>query len=617
MSANTKLLPHIQVLRGFSVILVFLYHLKINFFSKGYIGVDIFFVISGFVITNMLIKEFEITKKINFLSFYIKRFKRIFPLLIFVTTTTFVLYKFFGPPDLSLRKDFIYSLLGVSNILFMFKEIDYFDNVFDNPYAHTWSLGVEEQFYLIFPIFLFFILKYLNFKNIAKFFYLLIFISLFTIFFFNINISTIFYLPFLRFWEFFFGCFIPFIKLKKNNLLSLIFLIIALVIIFLPIHINQNGTIYIIHNILVVLCVSNFLIYYQQNKIYELIFNNKFLVILGNQSYSIYLWHLPIIYFVSIYFNNKTFLILTLILTFSFSFLTYHFVENYFRYRKWDKKFIFKPLGILVSLVIIFIFSNKLFSTSEIRSFVKKNNYLEKNFNWIDRTTFKKMKINDFPVYPNCQKNIREQLYKNEINLKCLKENKSKDLFYLVGNSYIAQHVPMFNQEKKFDFYYEHYDDNLNSNFNKLSVFSKKYNKVYLVKSINNNNEFKKFIETVKNNYNQKINFLAIGPIPNFRNKYLNPLTCLIQKLECEINKIEDLNERNLQNIKDQMILLMQTNTNLYFFDSYDALCPLLKCSVYNNNEDLLMLRDDKHLSYEGSLSISKKFKKFVMEELE
>ena len=61
----------------------------------------------------------------------------------------------------------------------------------------------------------------------------------------------------------------------------------------------------------------------------------------------------------------------------------------------------------------------------------------------------------------------------------------------------------------------------------------------------------------------------------------------------------------------------MQTNTNLYFFDSYDALCPLLKCSVYNNNEDLLMLRDDKHLSYEGSLSISKKFKKFVMEELE
>ena len=135
MSANTKLLPHIQVLRAFSVILVFLYHLKIDFFSKGYIGVDIFFVISGFVITSILLKEFQISNKINFLNFYVKRFKRIFPLLIFITSTIFIFYKFFGPPDLSIQKDFIYSLLGVSNIFFMVKRIDYFDNVFDNPYA--------------------------------------------------------------------------------------------------------------------------------------------------------------------------------------------------------------------------------------------------------------------------------------------------------------------------------------------------------------------------------------------------------------------------------------------------------------------------------------------------
>ena len=66
MSANTKLLPHIQVLRAFSVILVFFYHLKIDFFLKGYIGVDIFFVISGFVITTMLLKEFKISNKLIF-----------------------------------------------------------------------------------------------------------------------------------------------------------------------------------------------------------------------------------------------------------------------------------------------------------------------------------------------------------------------------------------------------------------------------------------------------------------------------------------------------------------------------------------------------------------------
>ena len=616
MSANTKLLPHIQVLRAFSVILVFLYHLKIDFFSKGYIGVDIFFVISGFVITSILLKEFQISNKINFLNFYVKRFKRIFPLLIFITSTIFIFYKFFGPPDLSIQKDFIYSLLGVSNIFFMVKRIDYFDNVFDNPYAHTWSLGVEEQFYLIFPVFLYLILKLFKFENISKFFYSLIFVSIVIIFFANINLSTIFYLPFLRFWEFFFGCCIPFIKLKKNNFLSLIFLIIAFIIIFFPININENETIYLLHNILVVLFISNFLIYYEQNQNTNFIFRNKFLVNLGNQSYSIYLWHLPVIYFVNMYYFNLNFLILTIILTFSLSFLSYHFVENYFRYQKWNFKFIFKYFIIFASFILIVIVPNKLFSINEIRSFFKNNNYLEKNFNWIDRTTFKKMKINNLPVYPNCQKHIREKFYKNKINLRCLKNIGGRDLFYLVGNSYVAQHVPMFNQEKDFDLYYEHNVDNLNNDIIKLNILSKKYRKVYLVKSINNDEELKQFLEIIKNNYNKKINFLVIGPIPNFRNKYLNPLTCLIQKLECKINKTMDYNGRNLKNIIDQMTVLAQTKRNIYFFDSYNALCPLIYCKVYDSKKDLLMLRDNKHLSYEASLSISRKFRNFIKEEL-
>ena len=87
-----------------------------------------------------------------------------------------------------------------------------------------------------------------------------------------------------------------------------------------------------------------------------------------------------------------------------------------------------------------------------------------------------------------------------------------------------------------------------------------------MVKSINNDEELKQFLEIIKNNYNKKINFLVIGPIPNFRNKYLNPLTCLIQKLECKINKTMDYNGRNLKNIIDQMTVLAQTKRNIYFF---------------------------------------------------
>ena len=136
------------------------------------------------------------------------------------------------------------------------------------------------------------------------------------------------------------------------------------------------------------------------------------------------------------------------------------------------------------------------------------------------------------------------------------------------------------------------------------------------IKSINNDEELKQFLEIIKNNYNKKINFLVIGPIPNFRNKYLNPLTCLIQKLECKINKTMDYNGRNLKNIIDQMTVLAQTKRNIYFFDSYNALCPLIYCKVYDSKKDLLMLRDNKHLSYEASLSISRKFRNFIKEEL-
>ena len=73
------------------------------------------------------------------------------------------------------------------------------------------------------------------------------------------------------------------------------------------------------------------------------------------------------------------------------------------------------------------------------------------------------MKINNLPVYPNCQKHIKGKNFETAINFICLKNNKSKNLFYLKGNSYMAQHIPMFNQEKEFDLYYEHEADNFNT----------------------------------------------------------------------------------------------------------------------------------------------------------
>ena len=171
---------HIQSLRAISVLLVFFYHLKIDLFQKGFLGVDIFFVISGFVITQSLYSDYLKKNKIDLIHFFSKRIKRILPNLLFITTSIYLFFLIFGPPNISKWLDYLSSIFGISNFYFLFSDKGYFYNIFDNPFAHTWSLGVEEQFYFIYPIFLFLIFKFLKNKinNSIYFLSFLILLSL-------------------------------------------------------------------------------------------------------------------------------------------------------------------------------------------------------------------------------------------------------------------------------------------------------------------------------------------------------------------------------------------------------------------------------------------------------
>jgi len=616
MHTNYKIFPHVQVLRAISVLLVFFYHLKLDLFKNGYLGVDIFFVISGFVITKSLHKEFKDKGEINFLNFYKKRFKRIFPVLLFVLTIVFVLYKFYGPPDISLKKDYLYSIFGLSNFFYLINDVDYFNNIFDNPLGHTWSLGIEEQFYIIYPLLLFILLKNFKDNKISIFFYLIIFLSLIIINFININNNTIFYLPFLRFWEFFLGCVIPFLKFKKNNQLSLIFFILIFFILFLNIFEGNitNVNLYIFKNIFITFFVSCFLIFYNKQKNFLIFFENRFLKFLGDLSYSIYLWHLPIIYFSNIYFNGINFLLISIFATIILSYFTFNYIENFFRYRIWNIKFFLNIFLFSFFFVITVLLFTKINSVTKLQIFIKKSNYLEKNFNWIERTTFKKMKINNNSVYPYCTDKYTKHKGINELNLRCLRNNNSKILFFLKGNSYVAQHIPMFNNlPQTYDIYYDHDNTNFEINYKLLESLEKKYDKIYLVKSLNTKDELNYFINFFDNKKsNKNISYFFIGPIPNFKNKYLNPLTCMIQKLNCDITKDNDLNERLMLKTNFLIKSLVTKTNNIIFFDIYNILCPSRKCSTYNVKKDFLMLRDETHLSYESSLSISNELNKFV-----
>ena len=147
--------PDIDGLRAIAVLAVILFHAGFDTFSGGFVGVDIFFVISGYLITSILAREIE-QNEFSLVNFYERRARRILPalFLVIICCIPFAL-AWMHPIQL---KDFAQSLVAVnlfaSNILF-FLESDYFDaDAEEKPLLHTWSLAVEEQFYLIYPIFL-------------------------------------------------------------------------------------------------------------------------------------------------------------------------------------------------------------------------------------------------------------------------------------------------------------------------------------------------------------------------------------------------------------------------------------------------------------------------------
>ncbi|MDK9556562.1 acyltransferase family protein [Marinobacter sp. M216] len=156
---KTQLVPYIQGLRGVAIIAVVLAHAGFEFFEAGFIGVDIFFVLSGYLITGLLVREIDKTGSIDFLGFYARRLKRLFPALaLMILVVSAFLLTFMSPLYQAEQHGAALSAIAwVSNLYFAFSSSNYFSpNQEENVFLHTWSLGVEEQFYLFWPFWVMF-----------------------------------------------------------------------------------------------------------------------------------------------------------------------------------------------------------------------------------------------------------------------------------------------------------------------------------------------------------------------------------------------------------------------------------------------------------------------------
>lgn len=381
-----KYRPEIDGLRALSVIPVILFHSGFELFSGGFIGVDVFFVISGYLITTIIIEDLE-QNRFSVVDFYKRRARRILPSL-FVVLLFCSLFAWMVMPDAALQK-FGSALIGVSfflsNVVFV-RQQGYFDEAAEfNPLLHTWSLAVEEQYYLVFPIFL--ILTWRFGKN--NVFWMIVVMAgvsfLLSEWGWRNKPIANFYLAPTRAWELFAGSMAAFIVHRhgafKNNLLALL----GLATIILSILIYDETTPFPSAYALAPVLGAVLLILYAHKETFVAKFlSTRELVGIGLISYSAYLWHQPLFAFSRIYqkkiFLGITFSLILVLLTFLLAYISWRFIETPFRKSKSHGIFNLSLIS-LVSLPFIFIlgyFSNQVSVDGEYRlaRLLSENDYV-------------------------------------------------------------------------------------------------------------------------------------------------------------------------------------------------------------------------------------------------
>ncbi|MDP2071189.1 MAG: acyltransferase family protein [Methylotenera sp.] len=355
-------------LRAVAVLSVVIYHAFPKFIRGGFIGVDIFFVISGFLISTIIFGSLE-RNSFNFIEFYSRRIKRIFPALLLVLTASFVFgwFALLADEYKQLGKHIAGGAGFISNFLF-WKESGYFDNAAETkPLLHLWSLGIEEQFYIVWPL-----LLWLAWK---KRFNLLTITILVAVISFALNISKVhsdavaaFYSPQTRFWELLVGSVLAYMTMHRrslspkfkhkldmwlgqiiyaqapeangktlHNVQSLLgaFLILAgLLIITKERHFPGWWAVVPTLGALLIISAG---VHSWFNRV---VLSNRVLVWFGLISFPLYLWHWPLLSFVRIIESgtpSRQIRIAAVLISIALAWLTYKFIEKPIRFGKHGK----------------------------------------------------------------------------------------------------------------------------------------------------------------------------------------------------------------------------------------------------------------------------------------
>ena len=424
----------INGLRAIAVLSVVFYHANFPIFKGGWLGVDIFFVISGYLISNIIVSELN-ESKFSFRHFYIRRIKRILPALFFtiIVTIPFAFWLLTPKAMNEYLNSLLASLFFYANYYFMNLEFYISESTKVMPFLHTWSLAIEEQYYILFPVFAYFV-----FRHIKKYFTFVI-ISTFSL---SILLTVLsdevnkFYQLQFRVWELLLGVVVMIFSsnIKVKHLEK-----IGFPLMIFPIFFFSDDSINQIEPKLIALLGISLIIFSNTDETYlSKILNLRSLSLIGLSSYSIYLLHQPLFAFVRIYnsdiqpvisfekldyylnFQTKIIIIVLLLI---FGYFQYYFVEK----KVQESQQFFKILTSGFALLLIISFYG-LFGAGYSDRFISENSLVQSALTYQEIENFD-LKINN----EVCHKSSLKELANKNCFLN--KDLNTKEIIFL-GDSH-------------------------------------------------------------------------------------------------------------------------------------------------------------------------------------
>lgn len=632
VSTHIKYRGDIDGLRAIAVLSVILFHINPTWIPGGFLGVDIFFVISGYLITLILTKEVTQTNKIDIINFYKRRIKRIIPALLFVLIVTFITgVLLFSPNDLlALSKSMIWSFFSAANIYF-FSSIDtgYFAaGSSELPLLHLWSLGVEEQFYILWPFAVLYLLRYIS--SVKKQLLLIGLIFIGSLAWAQLIIisdhSFAYYMLPTRSWELLAGAFAallvhsgfqtkPFIN-ETMAFIGLLAIILSLIFVSesdpvpglaaLPIIIG--ATLLILSGVSHTTYIGKLLSF-------------KLFVAIGLISYSAYLWHWPILAFIryALIDIDWNITVIVLLSTFAMASISYFLIETPLRKKDITTKKVYLWYFVAPAIVII------LLSTLTNKAIKHKNEFI---YPW---NKLNEVNAYTLPVYAykySCQYSLfNTNAYTED---RCVYPNISNEAdVFLIGDSNAAHYLGMLRVfsdhygfsirnatqsacpmifDNKFKCINPQFEEGCKIYRRTVGNEVKKYNTVIVGVSWDSYYSKKGFKESFEDTLYQLSkdvkHVILLGKVPRFPkyNKECEIRTIRLTNLNCS-SRFDTQNKES--KVNKYIHKMADKYSNVEYFDIQNQLCHGTECSPYLDNNPVYY--NSGHLSMKGSKQIGEK----------